>query len=262
MTAKEFSDSFDTLLNSYGIQAAFGEVSHIQDIVLDEYEKSIFLTQAQGLLLRQYLGLDTNKELSVLDGANLRAIDLSGLIKTETGSIGASDQPMCGSHKVTFTNGFTVSTNVLAILNEAVGTSGGAEPYSVIPISFTEYSRVMNKPYGGPPKRQIWRIYSGGHIYLTIGSKRYSNNSTLSTTQYYLRYIASPKPICLDESLKEALGLSNFTADTPCELPEYMHSEILLKAVELAVAAKTRTLGTLTTAARAQQSQQARDNNN
>ena len=262
MTAQEFSDSFDTLLNSYGIQAGFGEIQHVQDIVLDEYEKSIFLTQAQGLLLRQYLGLDTNKELSVLDGANLRSIDLSGLIKTETGDIEESKQPMCGSHKVTFANNFTVSTNVLAILNEAVGASEGAEPYSVIPISFTEYSRVMNKPYGGPPKRQIWRIYSDGQIYLTIGSKRYSKNSTWSPANYYLRYIASPKPLCLDETLKDALRVSDFTADTPCELPEYMHSEILLKAVELAVAAKTRTLGTLTTAARAQQSQPARDNNN
>lgn len=47
MTTQEFSDSFDTLLNSYNTQAQFGNQTSIRDIALDEYEKSLYLTKAQ-----------------------------------------------------------------------------------------------------------------------------------------------------------------------------------------------------------------------
>lgn len=47
MTIHEFSDTFDTLLNSYNTQAQFGEQASRREIVLDEYEKSVFLTKAQ-----------------------------------------------------------------------------------------------------------------------------------------------------------------------------------------------------------------------
>lgn len=46
MTTEEFSNTFDTLLNSYNSNAVFGEAASKQEIVLDEYEKSVLLTQA------------------------------------------------------------------------------------------------------------------------------------------------------------------------------------------------------------------------
>jgi hypothetical protein len=42
MTNKEFSDQFSTLLNSFGLEP---------NITLDEYEKSVFLTNAQEQLI-------------------------------------------------------------------------------------------------------------------------------------------------------------------------------------------------------------------
>ena len=47
MTVEEFSNSFDTLLNSYALTPNFGEETSKQTIALDEYEKSVFLTKAQ-----------------------------------------------------------------------------------------------------------------------------------------------------------------------------------------------------------------------
>ena len=44
MGIKEFSDSFDTLLDSYANTAQFGDTISREDIALDEYEKSLFLT--------------------------------------------------------------------------------------------------------------------------------------------------------------------------------------------------------------------------
>jgi hypothetical protein len=51
MTTQEFSDQFDVLLNSSFIANDFGEQSSKIDIQLDEYEKSVFLTQAQEQLV-------------------------------------------------------------------------------------------------------------------------------------------------------------------------------------------------------------------
>jgi hypothetical protein len=44
MTIQEFSNSFDTMLNSYNSQPQFGEQANRLDIILDEYEKSVLLT--------------------------------------------------------------------------------------------------------------------------------------------------------------------------------------------------------------------------
>ena len=47
MTNQEMSNEMDTLLNSYSRSIEFGNTTNSQDIKLDEYEKSVFLTQAQ-----------------------------------------------------------------------------------------------------------------------------------------------------------------------------------------------------------------------
>ena len=47
MTNEEFSNAFDTLLSSHATDAMYGEGVSIRDIVLDEYEKSLYLTRAQ-----------------------------------------------------------------------------------------------------------------------------------------------------------------------------------------------------------------------
>ena len=48
MTTEEFSNEFDTLLNSYAISPdKYGMENSPLTIELDEYEKSVFLTKAQ-----------------------------------------------------------------------------------------------------------------------------------------------------------------------------------------------------------------------
>jgi hypothetical protein len=54
MTTQEFSNEFDILLNSFSQQAVFGEQVSKSDLVLDEYEKSVFLTKAQNEILKNY----------------------------------------------------------------------------------------------------------------------------------------------------------------------------------------------------------------
>lgn len=72
MTTSEFSNFFDTLLNSYSTQANFGESASKQDIVLDEYEKSGFLTQAQDIIVKSYFDKTLNQQAQGFDDSTRR----------------------------------------------------------------------------------------------------------------------------------------------------------------------------------------------
>lgn len=76
MTTEEFSNEFDTLVNSFAYSEAFGT---IQDpLKFDEYEKSVHLTKAQEELVKElYSGQLTGFE----DSEKIRRF-LSNIVKT------------------------------------------------------------------------------------------------------------------------------------------------------------------------------------
>ena len=51
MTIPEFSNEFDTLLNSYRRFVNYDNKQPVDTVQFDEYEKSLFLTQAQEALV-------------------------------------------------------------------------------------------------------------------------------------------------------------------------------------------------------------------
>lgn len=81
MTNKELSNTFTTLLNSYNTQAQFGEQASKREIVLDEYEKSVLLTQAQDIIVKSYFDATLNQQGQGFDDSTRRQIDFSSLIK-------------------------------------------------------------------------------------------------------------------------------------------------------------------------------------
>lgn len=84
MNIQEFSNTFDTLLNSYNNQAAFGEGSSRADIALDEYEKSVLLTHAQDIVVKQYFDRTLNPQGQGFDDSIRRQIDFSALITNKS----------------------------------------------------------------------------------------------------------------------------------------------------------------------------------
>lgn len=82
MTNEEFSNGFDTLLSAYQHTAQFGEQSSIADVTLDEYEKSIFLTQAQDQIVKSYFERQLNSNGEGFDDSTRRQLDYSNLITT------------------------------------------------------------------------------------------------------------------------------------------------------------------------------------
>lgn len=81
MKNSEFSDTFTTLLNSYNTQASFGEQASKREIVLDEYEKSVLLTQAQDITIKSYFDGTLNQQGQGFDDSTRRQMDFSSLIK-------------------------------------------------------------------------------------------------------------------------------------------------------------------------------------
>ena len=68
MNAKEFSDGFDVYMNSYS--QSVGDPLILGGLNFDEYEKSVFLTQAQEQLVKHlykgsygYTGFEETEEL-------------------------------------------------------------------------------------------------------------------------------------------------------------------------------------------------------
>lgn len=82
MNIQEFSNTFDTLLNSYNTQALFGETSSKREITLDEYEKSVLLTQAQDIIVKSYFDSISNPLGQGFDDSIRRQLDFSALIST------------------------------------------------------------------------------------------------------------------------------------------------------------------------------------
>ena len=141
MTTKEMSDSLDSLLNSYAKQAAFGEEASKADIVLDEYEKSLYLTQAQDIVLKAYFQRNTNSEGNGFDDSEKRQIDFSSLItiKTLNPTTGNTfdDRGLLFSMPKRVHDGQEVAgtTDVLFILNEKLVTGVGG---TVIPMHWSK----------------------------------------------------------------------------------------------------------------------------
>lgn len=237
MTTSEFSNAFDTLLSSYNTRAEFGEGASKREIVLDEYEKSVFLTQAQDIVIKAYFDSSTNSQGQGIDDSTRRQVDFSSLITVASPSKMEAEE---GQTLQSFDDRgilYKLPSNILIMLNEKV--KAGNRNYVVIPINYAEYDRLMSKAYGQPLKKQCWRLFqnvSGIDITSEI-----IPTEGVEVSDYRIRYIRRPRPIILTNlSLEhqESLEIDGISSVTECELNPIVHMDILNKAVELALASK------------------------
>lgn len=252
MTNEEFSNAFDTLLNSYNNKVQFGDTSSRGDVNLDEYEKSLFLTQAQDAILKEYFGME-DRTISI-DDASRRQMDFSNLIEvskinlkgnTVTNATGIDDRSIF--IKVPGTP--DKSKQVLFILNESITVAGSPKKqYQILPLSYTEYTRLMSRAYQYPLKRQCWRLINKtdtGTAYtktveLILNSAiPHGVDTELNAVDYKIRYVRRPKPIILEGVPEANLQIEGYTEETECELDPIIHQDILNKAFQLAILSKS-----------------------
>lgn len=251
MTTQEFSNMFDTLLNSYASQATFGDTASRQEVVLDEYEKSVFLTQAQDIIIKQYFER-TNTNLG-FDESERKQIDFSNLITvgstvvSGTGSF-ADKSWTFDIPSVSISGGGTAK--VLFILNERLVLTRGdiTKTFVVVPINYREYDRQISKPFAQPLKRQAWRLLQDDASSTTFETSKieiiptevaYSmKDSEGYTATYKVRFIRRPRPIVLSSLSDSNLSIDGISTVSECELNPVLHMDILNKAIELAFATR------------------------
>lgn len=271
MTTQEFSDMFDVLLNSYGSQAIFGEEASKNEVVLDEYEKSVMLTQAQDIIVKSYFYGNQNSQGQGFDDSIRRQVDFSSLIKTATlDEVEDSEDnlfddrgilykmPQKGTDSVA--EGSDRPTDVLFILNEKMivynyddeannhqGTK--VKEYVVIPLNYKEYDREMSKAYAQPFKKQAWRLFQNTATGFDVQSELIplwdisdgikDANDPRYIIKYRVRYVKRPDPIVLT-NLPNNLEIDGFNTVKECTLNPIVHMDILNKAVEIALSTRGR----------------------
>jgi len=227
MTTQEFSNTFDTLLNSYDTQVPFGEQTSKREIVLDEYEKSLYLTRAQEeVAVNLYNGKNPYGE-SFESTEELRRY-LENLIKTKVYTadeqiedIGVSDNSVF--YKLPSDMAFITMEQVIYD-DDKLGCYNGSIA-SVYPITQDEYNKIKNNPFRGPTKYKVIRLDSGNNTVELI--------SKYTIGDYLLKYLSKPEPIILD-TLPEGVTIDGLNQITECKLNPILHNTILERAVQMA----------------------------
>lgn len=231
MTIQEFSNTFDTLLNSYNTQVQFGEQASKREIVLDEYEKSVLLTQAQEeVVVNLYNG--RNPYGVSFEGTEELRRYLESLVKTKIYSVEDAESNTGVSKTSIF---FKLPTDLAFITLEQVtydddtlGCYNGSVA-SVYPVTQDEYEKVKNNPFRGPTKYKVIRLDPGNNLVELV--------SKYDIGEYLVRYLSKPNPIIL-ETLPNDLTINGENSWKECELNPILHNTILTRAVQLALQSK------------------------
>lgn len=201
MTAEEFSNAFDVLL------ARAGES-------LDEYEKSVFLTQAQEELILELYSGNVSSSLSFEDVEEARR---------KLNNITAKEEYICdGSNYVEIVK----PENLLFITYETCDLDNGKKAL-VVPTRQDALYKTLENPFKGPSDRRVLRTDRNNGIQLI------SKHGILNYTMDYLRKAA---PIIV--GYLEDLKIDKLNTISECELDSSLHTEILNKAFIKALQAK------------------------
>ena len=271
MTATEFSNQFDLLFNNISSNQAPG---------LNEYEKSVFLTKAQDEIVKNYFQAESNGNTTKkgFDSTAIRQSDFSSLIRTRTLEASPNEAPLTDPRAIVYKESYDKNNRnnkILIVINEQLflqsvvyakdiidGTSSVVSVSTdgirqVIPITYSEYMRLMSKPFKEPLKWQAWRLLSDGDNdtfraeIVTTSADKAKYKRLNSRIVYNIRYVKKPVPIILtdlSDAFGERLQIDGFTTPDKgtnangkvytgvdgCELPEILHEQILQRAVELA----------------------------
>lgn len=234
MTTEEFSNEFDTLLNSYSDNPPYGG-EHRLLITLDEYEKSVFLTNAQEeIVIGMYNGKNPFRD-SFERTEEIRRY-LSDLIKTYT----TTDKKVGYTGLSKSSVFFELPDDLWFITYEAVNLKDdglgcmSSEDISVIPITQDEYHRIRKNPFRGTNERRALRLDLSGKVVEIV--------SKYNVESYLVRYLSRPAPIILTD-LTDNLSINGISVKTECELNPVIHRAILERAVKLAIISRVPNTG-------------------
>lgn len=225
MTTEEFSNEFDVLLNSYITANSPGLGQGLTQ--LDEYEKSILLTEAQESIVKDlYNGKITGESFE--SSEELRR-SLDALVTTvELQPTATTMGKMSNTSKFfKLPDAVWFITYESALLKDETLSCKNNTVVEVVPIRQDEYNRVKNNPFRGPSDRRVLRIDAGSSLIELI--------SKYNIDSYFIKYLSKPKPIILVTITDDKLSIDNETQSMGCSLNTALHRPILERAVALAI---------------------------
>lgn len=231
MTNEEFSNEFDVLVRSNTAQESFGTENN--PVNFDEYEKSVFLTQAQEQVVRElYSGINGFESTEQVRRYLSNLIE-SAEVNTEPYTKGIS----LGSVKAVLPPELMFITYEAAKIYEVNNACITDKLVEVIPVTQDEYHRISQNPFRMPNTRKVLRLDIGVNMIELI--------STYNVTKYYVRYLKRPEPIILTDIGDGINGVhfsynnKEISTKNECKLNPDIHRMIL----EVAVANALKSIG-------------------
>ena len=231
MNVNEFSDAFDTVVNSYRRFKDFDKMEMLDSIEFSEYEKSLYLTQSQDEIV---VGLYTGKNVygePFEDTEELRRY-LEPLVKSAVCSRSTAQHIHVKASSVFFilpSDLWFIVYEQARIIDSALGCYDATET-AVRPVTHDEYNRIKKNPFRGPTKYRVLRLDAGDGLVELV--------SDYAVQGYIIRYISEPSPIILEDITGEEISIKGKTTVTECALNPVLHDTILKHAVQLALASK------------------------
>lgn len=230
MTTQEFKDQWDILYNNIASNSAPG---------LDDYEKSVFLTNAQ---IEIVTGIYNGTLGSGFENTESNRRYLENLVTT-TELTPVSPNPTTGIADNIYNKSyfFNLPDNLMFITYEFANVNEGSEciqnrNINIVPIKQDEFDKVKNNPFRGTTDNRILRLDTSSYSTQTGYSRCVELISKNNIDTYTIRYIRKPKPIILTNltTLDDNLSIEGITDETQCELNPLLHKIILETAVSKA----------------------------
>lgn len=228
MTTEEFSNEFDTLIQSYLNTNSFGESNKL---AFDEYEKSVFLTKAQEqLVVDLYSGRSAIGD-SFEKTEELRRY-LFDLVKTkETTPIKSTQNVLSSTSYIT-----SLEDDLLYIIYEQALLKDDKlgclnnRVVRVYPVAHDSFNSTISNPFRQSNDHRVLRVDANLNKQIELISQ-------YNIDKYIIRYLSKPTPIILIDL--EDLSIDNSTNKTECSLNPILHRHILDRAIRLAIQSKS-----------------------
>lgn len=219
MTAQEFRYEFDLLYNNIMSDMGPG---------LDDYEVSLFLTQAQEEIVQQlYAG---SSSFDGFEASEKVRRNLANLLVRQTLTLSTSTDIGNGYKEFSA----SLQGNLLALLSERVKISdvscGKDKWVNVVPVKYDELNKVLENPFRRPSNRNVLRLDKS-----TTGVSIIAMSTAGVSLDYEYEYLKKPQPIIVAD-LPAGFTINGQSTASTSALDESLHRPIIKYAVQLAAA--------------------------
>jgi hypothetical protein len=224
MTYRELSNAFDVYSNRHA------EAKLETLLFFDEYEKSLFLTQAADEIVKELLPFyDRNEKIKK------QLLPITKSVQLSLAS-GVNDTLKFSSTNILY----ELPGDVLYVVNEFLKAPSGATLSVVKPLADDETSSTLESPFRTPSKRTY--AYRNS---LAVAGKYYSeiitNALASADPKYFIRYVSeTPAFIVTEDLLDGSIGGVSTNANLDEIAPlEMLHNKILNRAILIGYESKS-----------------------